>query len=220
MRNLNFILLIAIILFSTFSFAFESKNKINSVVAIFSDDGFGSGVLISKEGFILSNWHVIKGSKQLEVLLAQDKHAEVFRKVKIIKFDKSKDLVLLKLKDAPANLNFLSISANYPKVGDEVHAFGHPEGEFWSYTKGYLSAHRHNYTAKFINNVDKNIEESFDLFQGDVYQTQTPIFPGNSGGPLLNKFGNLIGINTFTNHGSSLMSFSITNEEIIKFLIN
>lgn len=218
MRNL-----IVIFLFSFFpvsSFSFNLEDKLNGVVAIFGEESAGSGVLISRDGFILSNWHVVEGQEEISILILQDEEEENFRTAKIIKSNKLKDLVLLKLKDSPKNLNFIKLSLKVPEIGDEVHAIGHPEGELWSYSKGYISAHRRNYLAEFGENLNSQEEKISGTFSGNVYQTQTPIFPGNSGGPLLNKDGNLIGINTFTNLESSLMSYSITNEEILKFLIN
>ena len=56
-------------------------------------------------------------------------------------------MALIQLVHAPRNIQYISISKKLPKVGAEVHAIGHPDGELWSYTKGYVSAHRKNYSA-------------------------------------------------------------------------
>ena len=67
---------------------------------------------------------------------------------------------------------------------------------------------------------ESNSEGSASNFKGDVFQMQTPIYSGNSGGPLLNNHGNLIGINTFFNIENPAMSFAVTNTEIIRFLLD
>ena len=100
------------------------------------------------------------------------------------------------------------LSQVMPNVGDSVHAIGHPHGEIWSYSKGYISAHREDYSWDV---GDQN-------YRGDVYQMQTPINPGNSGGPLLNDYGNVVGINTFINTRGQGITYAVTVKEIIKFL--
>ena len=182
---------------------------VDKVVLIYSEENMGSGVLISERGYVLTNWHVVKDRKEFYVLtLAEGGFDENKRKAEIIKFNEASDLALLKLKTIPQNLKPLKISKVIPRVGDSVHAVGHPHGEMWSYSKGYISAHREGYSWK---------NEEVD-FQGDVYQMQTPINPGNSGGPLVNDHGNLIGLNTFISTQGQGLTYAITVEEIIKFL--
>ena len=125
MRNLIVIFLFSF--FSVSSFGFNLEDKLNGVVAIFGEESAGSGVLISRDGFILSNWHVVEGQEEISILILQDEEEENFRTAKIIKSNKLKDLVLLKLKDSPKNLNFIKLSLKVPEIGDEVHAIGHPE---------------------------------------------------------------------------------------------
>ena len=184
-------------------------NAVDKVVLIFSEENMGSGVLISERGYVLTNWHVVKDRTEFYVLtLAEGGFDENKRKAEVIKFNETSDLALLKLTTIPKDLEPIKISKVVPKVGDSVHAVGHPNGEMWSYSKGYISAHREEYSWK-----NKNVD-----FVGDVYQMQTPINPGNSGGPLVNDFGNLIGLNTFVSTQGQGLSYAITVNEIIKFL--
>lgn len=184
-------------------------NAVDKVVLIYSEDNMGSGVLISNRGFLLTNWHVVKDKKEFYVLtLAEGSYEENKRKAEVIKFNETSDLALLRLTTIPRNLKPIKISKVIPKVGDSVHAVGHPHGEMWSYSKGYISAHREEYSWQ-----DKEVN-----FQGDVYQMQTPINPGNSGGPLVNDYGNLIGLNTFVSTQGQGLTYAVTVEEIIKFL--
>ena len=184
-------------------------NAVDKVVLIYSEENMGSGVLISERGYVLTNWHVVKDRKEFYVLtLAEGGFDENKRKAKVIKFNETSDLALLKLTTIPKDLKPIKISKVIPKVGDSVHAVGHPHGEMWSYSKGYISAHREEYSWQ-----DKEVN-----FQGDVYQMQTPINPGNSGGPLVNDYGNLIGLNTFVSTQGQGLTYAVTVEEIIKFL--
>lgn len=205
---------VAIYIFLSLALYIEANPNIydetvDKVVLIYSEDNMGSGVLISNRGFVLTNWHVVKDKKEFYVLtLAEGSYEENKRKAEVIKFNETSDLALLKLTTIPQNLNPIKISKVIPKVGDSVHAVGHPHGEMWSYAKGYISAHREEYSWQ-----DKEVN-----FQGDVYQMQTPINPGNSGGPLVNDYGNLIGLNTFVSNQGQGLTYAVTVEEIIKFL--
>ena len=86
-----------------------------------------------------------------------------------------------------------------------------PSWELAMYTTGYISQIRDEYVW--------NYEDEFE-HMANVYQTQTPIAEGNSGGPLLNSYGNLVGINTFGDEKNDFQNFSIAVDEIVKFLIN
>ena len=96
-----------------------------------------------------------------------------------------------------------------PSVGSDVHAIGHPQSLSWSYTRGYVSQIRESYSWKYENS--KHI--------ASVIQTQTPISPGSSGGPLLNEDGVMIGVNSFGIQGESL-NFAVSSTEVQSFLSN
>ncbi len=184
-------------------------NAFASVVAIFGDEAIGSGVIISSSGYVLTNWHVVENNPNLKVLtIGEGGFEENLREVEVIKYNATSDLALIKLTSQPDNMSVASISQIIPEIGEAVHAIGHPNGEIWSYTKGYISAIRDDYSWK---------TEAVQ-FKGDVYQMQTPINPGNSGGPILNNFGNVVGINTFMNTESQGITYAVTVTEIIKFL--
>ena len=219
MHNLNKInLALAILMLSTTILASNEKifEQANSgVVLIMGDDGFGSGALISSQGHILTNYHVIAESKELEVALYHtydlgDDFKKYFFEARLIKVDPEKDLALIKLIDPPKNLNVLRISRIVPPIGSQVHAIGHPNTEFWSYTTGYISQMKHDYEWQY--------EEGGMQHVATVYLTQTPIDEGNSGGPLLNSHGNIVGVNTFGSSSASFQNYSVSAEEVVKFL--
>ena len=202
-----FLVLFSLVIHSENSDIFEKANL--SVVAVLGEHSLGSGVIISRDGYVLTNWHVIKDEKDFKVLtLGEGGYEENLREAEVIKYSITSDLALLKLKSFPQDIQVARLSQILPNVGDSVHAIGHPHGEIWSYSKGYISAHREDY--------------SWDVgeqnYRGDVYQMQTPINPGNSGGPLLNDYGNVVGINTFINTRGQGITYAVTVKEIIRFL--
>jgi hypothetical protein len=93
-------------------------------------------------------------------------------------------------------------------VGADVHAIGHPTGEEWTHTTGVISQYRigAEWTAENVKH------------KADVIQTQTPISPGSSGGPLLSDAVKLIGVNSFLKEGGEGLNFAIAVDEVKKFL--
>ena len=211
LKKLNLFFLLGLISWLPASNTDIFYNNVSGVIFITGDNGIGSGVIISNDGHILTNWHVIEDNPNLNALtLGEGGYDENLRDLELIKYDPKRDLALLKLKTMPKNVSVIKISKVVQEVGERVHAIGHPRGEMWSYTMGYISAFREGYTWK---DAEHNRE-----FSGDVYQMQTPINPGNSGGPLLNEHGNLIGLNIFGYTNSQNITFAVTVKEIISFL--
>jgi S1-C subfamily serine protease len=143
--------------------------------------GQGSGFILNKDGLILTNNHVIKGATRgnVEVTLS-DKHKY---KAQVMAVDEGHDLALLKI-DAP-NLvpaTLAETSANLA-VGQRVYAIGNPFGLNGTMTRGIISA---------IRSVRGPESAPID----DAIQTDASVNPGNSGGPLLNSRGEVIGITT------------------------
>jgi S1-C subfamily serine protease/antitoxin component YwqK of YwqJK toxin-antitoxin module len=148
-------------------------------------NGNGSGIIISKDGYIVTNHHVIKNTSDIEVEFNYKGEIKSF-KAKIVKSDIINDLAIIKIDDPNFNsladipYNFKTRSSD---VGSSVFALGYPMA---------LSI-----MGKEIKFTDGKISSKTG-FQGDIttYQTTTPIQPGNSGGPLFDYNGNLIGINS------------------------
>ena len=186
------------------------------VVYISTDKGTASGVIISNRGHIITNWHAINKADpgSIQAILHYSYNFKEFEdhlfNIEIIKVDEISDLALIKIINPPEYLKVIKISKVIPAVGSEAHAIGHPHGEVWTYTKGYISQHRDDYEWRYEDN---------DLqHEANVYQIQTPISEGSSGGPLLNEFGNLIGINTFGSKDAESLNFAVDVSQLIKFL--
>lgn len=142
--------------------------------------GQGSGFVLNKEGLILTNNHVIDNAQRVEVTLS-DKHKY---KAAVVTVDKGHDLALLKISApnlVPATLAETSTGLT---VGQRVYAIGNPFGLSGTMTRGIISAIR---SVRSPAN-DSPIE--------DAIQTDASVNPGNSGGPLLNSRGEVIGITT------------------------
>lgn len=143
--------------------------------------GLGSGVIVSADGTILTNNHVVEGAEKLTVLLSDNKSFEA----KLVGADRLSDLAVLKIE--AQNMPFLTLgNSDTVRVGDIVLAIGNPLGIGQSVTAGIISAKGRRTGLSYGNN---------DAFE-DFLQTDAPINRGNSGGALVNLNGELIGINS------------------------
>ena len=171
----------------------------------------GSGVILSSDGYIVTNAHVVKGGRQIEVQLAESferspGHAVTHPsgtklEAKVVGVDRESDLALLKIERA--GLPFLSFgNSSELHQGQLVLAFGNPLGLSNSVTMGVVSS-----TARQIKPDDPML----------YIQTDAPINPGNSGGPLLDADGHVVGINTFIlsqSGGSEGIGFAIPSNVV------
>ena len=185
-----------------------------SVVLIITDKAIGTGALISADGQIITNHHVIQGAKQIGVVFkpalegAKPQPADL-RRAEVLKVDEVTDLALIKVEAVPAGVTPLKLGdSSALQVGADVHAIGHPTGQSWTYTKGIVSQVRRAYEWTGGGPV---------RHEATVIQTQTPLNPGNSGGPLLDASGAVIGVNSFIGEGEGL-NYAVSVEDVKTFL--
>ena len=182
--GLNYFLIIFLTFSATWYFISDDKNKlvsasekaISSVVTISSsNNGLGSGVIFSKDGYIVTNLHILS-SNNINVKLDNGKNYPA----NIIGIDKNADIAVLKIatEDDLTPISFADSDALM--VGDKVLAIGNPYGIGTSVTSGIISATGRDYGNPYLQ----------------LIQTDAAINPGNSGGALINENGNLIGINS------------------------
>ena len=153
-----------------------------------SSSSLGSGVIVSQDGYILTNHHVVEAADQIEVALADGRKA----KAHVVGSDPETDLAVIKI-ELPGKLP--AITFGHPEraqVGDMVLAIGNPFGVGQTVTMGIISALKRDH-------LGLNTFENF-------IQTDAAINPGNSGGALVDVNGNLIGINSaiYSPNGGSL----------------
>jgi S1-C subfamily serine protease len=145
-------------------------------------DGAGSGFLFDSRGYILTNYHVIEGAQQIEVTLGDRSHYTA----KVLGSDQRNDVALIQI-DAPRGkqLPFLTMGdSDSLQVGQSVLAIGNPFGFESTLTTGVVSA------------LKRTVQTGPQTFIDGAVQTDAAINQGNSGGPLLNSRGEVIGINS------------------------
>ena len=152
----------------------------NFFMQLYPQEGTGSGFILNSEGEILTNHHVVRGSSQLTVTLADKK----VYKARVLGTDPRDDLALIKI-EAGHKLPTMRLGdSDAVVVGQKVLAIGNPFGFDGTLTTGIVSS------------LNRTIQtESSRPLEGMI-QTDAAINPGNSGGPLLDSHGNVIGINT------------------------
>jgi S1-C subfamily serine protease len=171
------------------------ENSAPAVVYIYTPMASGTGGLVSNDGLIFTNSHVVGDAKKVYVYFMpknSDKYSrDEYSIGMVVNNNKIADLALIKLMDYPVGVKPLSLAdASTIRIGQDVHAIGHPgKGAQWSYTRGYV--------GQILNNHEWDYDDGILRKAKMVIQSQTPIMGGNSGGPLLNDNGKVIGVNSF-----------------------
>jgi S1-C subfamily serine protease len=148
------------------------------------EDSSGSGFIYDREGYVVTNHHVVEGASRVVVVFADGTEVEA----RIVGSDLDSDLAALQLEDAPAEL-LIPVTlgdSSQVQVGQRAIAIGNPFGDFeQSMTVGIVSA---------VGRVVRSVSSPFS--NAELIQTDAAINPGNSGGPLLDSKGQVIGVNT------------------------
>jgi len=155
------------------------------------EEGQGSGFIIDKEGHILTNYHVVGDSAQVEVTL----HNKKTYKATVIGRDRAHDLAVVQIHASELVPAVLGDSKGL-QVGQKTFAIGNPFGLAGTMTRGIISSLR-------------PIRSPEGAYMEEAIQTDAAINPGNSGGPLLNSHGEVIGINSMIATGGSNQSAGI-----------
>ncbi|MAG78948.1 hypothetical protein CMI40_01070 [Candidatus Pacearchaeota archaeon] len=168
------------------------EDSISSVVTIRTDVGQGTGFIIVDNGYIVTNAHVLAGGSEIQVLTYEQ---DVIN-ANFIGYNSELDIALIKI---PGDYNELILGdSDDLQIGEKVIAIGNPLGLQFSVSQGIISAiHREG-----INKIDAYI------------QTDAALNPGNSGGPLINEEGKVIGINNFKIGSSESLGFALESNYI------
>ena len=159
----------------------------------------GSGIIISDDGYIITNLHIIDGKKEINVEL-DDGQIKI---ANVIGYDQRSDLAVIKITSQEPLVPIKLANSTSIHVGDEVFAIGNAFGLGKTFTSGIVSATGREYGNPYL----------------ELIQTDAAINPGNSGGALLNHRGNLIGMNTkiFSKTGSYAgIGFALPSNKMIE----
>ena len=182
----------------------------SGVVMVQTPLGTGSGFILNKEGYLITNFHVIEGETRIKIKIfirEENKKGfteKTFKDVSIVSLNKALDIALLKINNADSDVLTPLFLGNMRdiKAGEPVFAIGNPYGLKRSVSQGIISTTNRN-------------------FNGYLYiQTTAPINPGNSGGPLFNLKGEVIGITNMAALFSDGLGFAIPVNMIKLFLDN
>lgn len=164
--------------------------------------GAGSGIIISPDGYIVTNNHVVEGAQKVTVTLSNGTALTAT----IVGTDAQTDLAVVKIDaNTPYYLHFLNNSVEQLGVLDPVVAVGNalalPGGPTW--------------TTGVVSNLGRSIEEDTGVVLNDIIQTDAAINAGNSGGPLLNTAGQVVGINVAIASNAENIGFAISTDTAI-----
>ena len=215
---------------------FESKVELNfrsssakniysqfadSVVLIgnYDTEMMGAGFLVDKVGLILTNWHVTNKADRVGVWIKPKKGSmsikTLFTEVDpytgtVLAEDVETDLALVRVHGLPKNMKVVPFAFSGDiSIGDKVYAIGHPVGYPWTFTEG------------IINQIREDMEWTYEdksKHKATVIQTQTPISPGNSGGPLFSSSARLLGVNSLGDATGQNINFAVIIKHVREFI--
>jgi len=163
-----------------------------SIVSIKTNAGQGTGFIITSNGYVITNAHVLEGASFANAITA----SQETKPLELIGYSNTRDLALLKLQ---GNFEKLDLADSTDiEVGEKVIAIGNPYGLSFSASEGIVSA----------------IHRTTNEYEGNYIQTDAALNPGNSGGPLINTAGEVIGINNFKIEGENI-GFALESNDII-----
>ncbi len=173
-------------------------------INVLSNEGAstGSGFVVSDDGTVVTNYHVITDARKAEVEFADGTTAKVLGYRHLVP---KADIAIIKIDVAKDKLRPVPISSELPLKGETVATFGAPHGLSFTTSEGVISAIR--------KQDDISSEMGLDLL-GTWLQTSAPISPGNSGGPLVDKFGKVVGMNTMQLSVGQNLNFAVSAMEI------
>jgi serine protease Do len=190
------------------SVAEGSKMMGEAVVKVETGGGLGSGFITHEDGWLVTNFHVVKGEVEVDVVVypvtSGGFEPRTIRKAKVAAINPAMDLALVKM-EAPKDLQFKTVflgASDEMNVGDAVYAIGAPIGLDRTVSSGIVSVTNRTFEGRCH------------------FQITTPINPGNSGGPLFNLRGEVVGVNSSGYTGMQGLNFAIPSKYVIDFLDN
>ncbi|HYG40350.1 MAG TPA: trypsin-like peptidase domain-containing protein [Cytophagales bacterium] len=176
----------------------KTKNAVVKIDILMKHDnkfkpaGSGSGFIISSDGYIFSNSHVVSGADKIKVTLLDGREEEGF----LIGADPDTDFGVIKIYSTGYDVAKLGDSDEL-KIGQLVIAIGNPFG------------YQHTVSTGVVSALGRTLKTSSGRFVENIIQSDVPLNPGNSGGPMITAEGEVIGVNTAILQGAQNLSFSL-----------
>ena len=189
------------------------KKVEHAVVRVDTDAQFGSGVIVDDRGYVLTNYHVVEGASTVTVTL---RSGEKMRAKGFLAVDPTRDLALL-VTEKFAKPRAVKIAAAAPRIGENVAAFGNPQGFSFTTTEGIVSAVRPGSEVSLAIGADIYRALGYSNHATWV-QTTAAISSGNSGGPLVNMNAEVVGLNTWHHRGGQNLNFAISASDMNRLL--
>ncbi len=165
-------------------YAQDSKGVVSIRARTAAGEDEGTGIVLNEKGLILTNDHVIAGATALEIGVGTGS-SKVTREAKLVGEEANSDLALIQVDPSGLGLKALALGdASSLAVGDQVYAIGNPYGLEETFTRGIVSA------------LSREIQAPDGAKIADAIQTDAALNPGNSGGPLIDSAGEVVGVNS------------------------
>lgn len=203
--------------------ATELARKVDPAIVtiVVPDIGYGSGFVLGKTGEIVTNYHVIEGAKKASVMFHDKSTAQVEG---FLAISPGKDLAILRVKPPHSTLGGLQTAKSRPSKGANVFAFGAPLGLTGTVSDGIVSAVRSGIDIRDVLKKMLQRDVYVDILHYDLdaiwIQTTAPISRGNSGGPLVDERGDVVGVNTASNTLGQNLNFAVSSHHLKHLLEN
>ncbi|WP_404310043.1 trypsin-like peptidase domain-containing protein [Neorhodopirellula lusitana] len=183
------------------------------VVRTDEGEGHGSGFVINNSGLIVTNFHVVEGAVSVKV---ESRDGQTTTPLGFVAAEPQRDLCVLQVDPNQFSCIPLAFATQPPSKGESVAAFGSPLGFSFSATNGIVSANRSGIELKQSLNQGEIDGYSILGYTTDMdwVQTSAAISGGNSGGPLVNMRGEMVGVNTFTSTRGQNLNFAVSQTTV------
>ena len=196
------------------------RERVNGVVLIASTNMVGTGVVVSEQGDIITNEHIVRdahrarGDEWVAVWFKPSDGTRPaktnFLLAKVLQRSERRDLARIQLAQLmPQTATVIPLASVMPYVGQDVFTIGHPKSYLWSFGQGVVSQIRSDYEWRYRDGIPRS---------ATAIQTQAPVNPGDSGGPLLNDEGAVVGIVVGSATETEGVSFAVSVQHVREVL--
>lgn len=187
------------------------------VVKTDDGDGHGSGFVVDHTGLVVTNFHVVDGATSISI---ESRDGQTTSPLGFVAADPLRDLCVLKIDPTRFKCIPLAFATQPPSKGESVAAFGSPLGFSFSATNGIVSSNRSGTELK--ESLSNGGVDAYSILgyttEMDWVQTTAAISGGNSGGPLVNMRGEMVGVNTFTTTQGQNLNFAVSQKTVTDVL--